>query len=574
LRNRLQIQAELLKDTLLEWNYKKQQGDLLERKEWLSGPECQQRLAEYREILSVPALIEAAANSNGRAQHYADSLRAEAGRFISFYDEKKKEADSLKQVVDSLQTLYHNMQAQVQSFRALLNRPAGSAADQARLEEALRQSGLAGEVIPARYRWLLNVQKAAIGRSLVNQSELTSKNISLNGINFEYASLGFYAAVAAGRVDYRYRDFNVPASRRSPQYMVLLKAGCGRPEGNHFYLSFYKGRKQAFFTAGQTAPAMNISGVAGELKYQIVKGTWLTMEAAGSMSPDLRTSPVSYAKFDLKDKKNKALSFQLRSFIPATRTVVDALYKYTGANFQSFSSFQTQSELRSWHVRADQPLLKNRLRMTAALRSNDFSNPYIIQSYRSNTVFKSLQLTYRAPRMPVVSVGYQPVSQLTRSGDQVLDNQFNSLQANITHYYKLGTALASSSFLFNRFYNDRSDTGFAYYNATNIFFNQDVSFKFFSLGMALSRSVSSDYELNIFDGSLQLNPRHWLSLGFGVKVNNFNREITRASAYGNLRISYKKWGTLSLVMDNGYLPGTQRKFIKNDFFNLVFTQVL
>ena len=54
----------------------------------------------------------------------------------------------------------------------------------------------------------MNVRKFGIGRNQVNYSELTSKNISLTGLNFEYNSW-YYAALSAGNVDYRFRDFVV-----------------------------------------------------------------------------------------------------------------------------------------------------------------------------------------------------------------------------------------------------------------------------------------------------------------------------------------------------------------------------
>jgi hypothetical protein len=126
--------------------------------------------------------------------------------------------------------------------------------------------------------------------------------------------------------------------------------------------------------------------------------------------------------------------------------------------------------------------------------------------------------------------------------------------------------------MYNKFYNNNSDTGFAYYNASNIFFNQTVAFAYYTMNIALSQSKSRNYELNVFDGGLQSKLGKIGHAGFGVKVNNFNKKETKTSLYGNLQLNLRRWGILNMVYDNGFIPGSNKTFIKNDMFNLVFTQ--
>src|SRR5690606_1382549 len=132
---------------------------------------------------------------------------------------------------------------------------------------------------------------------------------------------------------------------------------------------------------------------------------------------------------------------------------IEAKYKQTGPNYQSFSSFQTNSALKSWYIKADQYFLRNMIRISAAARSNDFSNPFVIQKYQSNTIFKSFNVAFRKRKWPSVSAGYMPMSQLTVIDDQIAENRFQSLNANLYHYYLVGNTKTASTAMFNKFYN-------------------------------------------------------------------------------------------------------------------------
>jgi hypothetical protein len=572
LKNTLISFAARVKDTVLEMNYNASLKRLNSLSDLLYNHSPLQKLIEYQEIIDIPGLSTDISLSDSINKRRIDSAQNIARSFLDKYYFEKKQLDSFKVKVDSLKQLYEKMLLKVNTVNNIVNGKFSGDFNVAEMETALAKLGINEKIIPKKYRRLLNIKKMGIGRNLLNYSELTSKNISLKGINFEYNSKGFYVAVAAGTVDYRYRDFIIHSGLKSPQYMYMLRIGKGRVEGNHLFVTYYKGRKQVNFSSNSIQRFLEISGISGELKYILAKNTALIAEVAESISADLKTTPVSYSKFGITDNKNKAVSVKLNSYFPKTRTRINALYKYTGANFQSFSTFQTNAAIKAWHIKIDQNLLKRRLKITGAIRTNDFSNPYILQQYTSNTIFKSLQVTYRAKHFPSISLGYSPVSQLIKLDNQIIDNQFNSLNGLITHTYKLGIAPSSSTFMYSKFYNTTVDTAYAYYNAANIFFTQTVAFTYYTMSVALSHSKSKEYELNILDGGLQCKITKMGTVGLGVKVNNFNKQNTKTSLYGSLQLNLKKWGVLSMVYDNGYIPAANRVFIKNDLFNLVFTQ--
>jgi hypothetical protein len=356
---------------------------------------------------------------------------------------------------------------------------------------------------------------------------------------------------------------------------VLLRLGKGRPDGTHIYMSVFTGRKQAWAPSGVIdvgRAGSPVTGISLEGQYSFNVHNRITAEVAGSAAPDFRVVPVGKARLDLYDRKTHAYALKIYHFLPKSNTKITGYYKYTGAHFQSFANFQTTTALESWNLQVHQYLFKSRLRINLAMRNNDFSNPYFIQPYHSRAMFKSAQLTFRARRWPSISVGYAPVSQLTRLDNQVMENQFNSLNASVNHSYKLGDRRVHTSVLFNRFYNTHVDTGFAYYNAVNVFVSQMVVFERFTMQVSVSRSKNSNYELQVLDGGLVFKASKIGNIGFGWRVNNFNQLETATGFYGSLQLNLRRLGQLSAVYDNGFLPTTNRLFVRNEFCNLIFTK--
>ena len=258
--------------------------------------------------------------------------------------------------------------------------------------------------------------------------------------------------------------------------------------------------------------------------------------------------------------------------VPKTFSRIEATYKYTGANFQSFSSFQTNAVLKAWSIKAEQKFFRRKLNLTASVRTNDFSNPYIPLNYKSNTIFKTLQATFRTKNFPVISIGYSPMSQLTYVDSLLRENTFNSFNASIFHQYKLGDKKASSSFVYNRFYNNESDTSFSYYNAENFFLTQSVILEFFTLNVSLSRSKSSSFELNVLDGYINFIIGKFSAVGLGVKVNSFDKQLSKSGPYGTMKLNLGRFGVLSASYDNGYLPAANHRFIENNMMNVALVK--
>ncbi len=565
--SQLQHNIRVPDESLFQFNIKGYLDNFRNVNGWLNDPLTLQKLLECKELISVPELSHTPGLPDTVNVKRAAEAKATATLFINLYEKRMQEARFLKSTLDSLQKNYRILKDAVALQKKEIGNLATSTGNLAVGSE--RNDSL----IPKKYRWLFNIRKFGIGRNQLNYSELTSKNMSLTGLNFEYNSW-YYFAFAAGTVDYRFRDFAIANSRRIPQYMTMIRLGVGKLERSYIIASVYRGRKQLFATSGNNAGlmAIDVTGFSLEAKWKLNSNSYLLGEVAESLSPDFRRTPAVISKFNLTDKSNKALSLRYHLYVPRTFSKIEAQYKFTGANFQSFSSFQTNSEIVSWSVKADQYLLKRKLKIALAIKRNDFSNPYIRQAYTNNTIFKSIQLTFRSKNLPVVSAGYAPMSQVTSVDSQFIENMFYSLNGSLTHSYKIGIRRATTTIIYNRFYNNYQDTGFIYYQAANVFFTQSIAFGNYNMNVAVSHSSNPNFQLTVFDAGVQFNVKRNGTIGLGVKVNEFNGQKPKTGLYGNIQLNFKKLGVFSLQYNDGFIPGNKNQLVKNAIMNAGFTK--
>ena len=572
MRQRMLALAPSVKDARLEKLVALKQTELFSLEKLLKTTFNPQKLIEANEILKVPRLTWDGSLPDSANQHKEDSLKKAAAFFIDQYNNTKNNYDKLHAQVDSLQEKYQKNLTKVRQYQQLIKGDWSGLQSARAWKNKLQEYGLEDVVIPAKYRWLLGVRNFSLGRSPVNYSELTAKNVSVNGINFEYNSW-YYLALTAGMVNYRFRDFVVGNANKKPQYLGMVRTGIGRLEKNYFIVSAFHGQKQLFASSSAVNSTIKISGLSAESRWAINRTSYFTAEVGKSMAPDFRNNPPEAggsSKLNFADKDNQAIAFHLYSAIPASNTKLDAFYKKTGANYQSFSSYTTNAAMESWYIKADQSLFKRKLRIAAALRKNEFANPFIEQDYKSNTVFKSLTATMRIRKWPVISVGYQPMSQYTKVADQVIENRFQTFNATLYHYYTVHQLKMATTVMVNKFINNNSDTGFLYYNATNSYFTQIFYFNAFTANAGISYTKNSNYILQVLDGGIQPNIPRFGTVGIGIKLNNLNHTEIKTGGYVSANIHLWKQDMLFLSYEHGYLPGNKSGLVRNEMGTVQF----
>jgi hypothetical protein len=556
-----QFQNPLTKPSL---NYATKELDKIEN--WKNQRSTQNKLIRSKVIVLSGGTFDTLTNS------IDTTTLSKAKAFIALYDEIIKQTGKLGQYRDSLQKEYVSSEKEIAFVKKIVSGNQSGPDKKEVLSNALAKHGIEDKRLERLYSAASSIKTLAIGRTAPNYSELTLKNINVKGINFEY-SRGIYFALSAGTIDYRARDFFYSKAKRKPQFIYAARLGYGQRERTHFYFTAFKGRKQVLSSI--ETPAIDIYGLSFESQVAINKNNRLAGEIAQSASPPfINSSGTSKSTFNIKDEKNRAYSIKLNSYFPRSRSRLEAFYKYRGINYQNFTSYYTNAALSQWSVKADQYLLKRLLHINASVAKNTYENPYLLTRYNGNTVFKNLSATFRKAKLPSVTIGYMPSSQLSDINGQIYENFYQALNLSINHQYKIGIAKAVSLFSFNQFYNSSNDTGFLYYNAKNYFFSQHFDFLSYTTDVNIARTNSRDYVLTVLDAGIGARIKKQSTIGFGVKINQLNNRSLKVGLYGSEKISIPKLGELSAWIEKCYLPGWKQELVKTEFYNIGFFRVI
>ena len=526
-----------------------------------------------------PALLQKMVEARERAffRDKADSLlsKRDTTRIEEIYAQKKLQADSLQRQVDSLE---YKLQSAGRNARADVNRICAEiqqADNPEQLRKKMKELHIPDSTLPAGYKVLMAVKSFGLGRSVVNYSELSVKNISINGIQAEYNPSNYYA-LASGSVDYRFRDFLVQSPGQPRQYLNVLRYGKGLKDGNSIILTYFTGRRQLYNAAASDtnhaqSPSSALMGFTVEGNYKITDNIIVTGEVAKSSVPfytrdSSKSNGLFSQMFRMNDRSNEAWSLKASAFFPATQTRIRGNFKRLGINYQSFSIFTDGSSQTAWGGSIDQLLFHRWLNIMLSANTNDFSNPLIGSQYKSTTVFKSVQATLRKPRWPVISLGYFPSSQLTKLGDgQYIENLFYTLTGNITYSYSWRHLLMNSTLMYTRFYNRSDDSGFVYFNTTNLLVSQSFFLTGCTLQANASAAANQDYRLYTLEGKGLYNINKYLSAGAGIKYNKqtmFN--IVQLGYSAELMLRLPKLGQVQFSADKGFIPGMNKQLVPNN----------
>lgn len=533
-----------------------------------------------------------------RMKKIKDSLQAKEDSLIT---DKKSKPDLLldndmlariqqkKQELDKAIKDFNNYEGKLQSVKKsfqdsvnLLKQQLAGIKDPAALKRFIREHKLNAGDLPKGWQTLAAIQTIGIGRTWVDYSDLTVKNISLTGINAELNPGKFYLAFAAGRVNYRFRDFVVKNSDRPKQNLYLARAGIGRKEGNNLILTWYDGKRSMLNSFGSSAVANTperVVGMSVQVRLQVDPNNYIVLESAKSSfhntgTVNQPTNGLLEKVWNFKDRTNEAYSVKLYSNWPQTSTRVTGYYRKMGEHFQSFNLQPVNVIQESYQFKVQQSLWKRRLQIEAGIRKNDFNSPFINPGLTSKTIFKSAQATLRVPKYPFISVGYYPSSQLTLLENNVLvENQYNTLSAVVGHSYRIKKLSMSSNAVLLKFYNSGADTGFIYYNATSVTVNQFIFLKGLQLQSGLTMTSQRDLKVTTLEQSASYQARQWLTLSGGLKYNRVNGEQTLWGATAGLGLLINKFGTVQATYDKSYLPGTARNLLPVDMGRLTYYRV-
>lgn len=496
-----------------------------------------------------------------------------AKKFIEEYVKKNEQYKKYSEDIDTLEKKYKAIKLETQEKIDSIKQIVENTDDPAILQEQMKKYKLDSS---RTYKWvkhLMAIKKFAIGRSMVDYSELTAKNISVTGINAEYFNK-FYFAVAAGTVDYRYRDFIVRGIQKVPQYLLLTRVGIGDVNESGLVATVYQGKKQAsWFNSNNQPVVSNVLGFSIEGRYRIDKNNFVIAEVAKSSYPafiPVQNNTGTSKMFGFADRSNEAYSIHLISNIPSTQTRLSGQYKKLGINFQSFNIFNYNANYSVWQLRGDQYFFKRALFVAASVKNNEYNSPYTIYNYKSNTVFTTIQATLRLKKWPVLSAAYMPSTQLYKTDNDIIETRFSTLMASASYMYRVGNPYMHTSVMYNKFFNDRNQHQFMYYNASNWLINHSIMNGRLTLNTAIGLSYNADYRLQTIDQGVSYSLTKWLRAGGGLKWNRLNRITNAIGYYGNTQLKLKKLGEIDLSFDHGFLPGLNGVLIPNDMGRVIY----
>lgn len=554
-----QVRSPVLKPSLDYSNLR-----LAQVNNWLGNNQVLGRLIQAREKILNSQFVDTSLLKKDSAYQWA-------AWFLRVYDRMVRKQQEVKSFRDSVQQEFLRNEEQVYLLQKLIKGNASSLTDRQNVERILKEHNLEDKRIEKILNRVQSLRALAAGKVIPNYSDLTLKNINVNGVNFEYYNK-FYFAFSGGAVDYRARDFFQVRQKGKPQFVFASRFGYGAPEGNHAYLTAFRGKRQ-LLSSSVNSLAQTVYGLSFESQLVFNRNHKITGEIAQSASPNMvpQIRPENKSDFHFNDARNKAYSLRLNSYFPSTRSRLEAFYQYRGINFQSFSSYYSNADAGSWHIKADQWLWKRKLHLNASVSKNTYTNPYVPVRYDGSMIYKNINMIFKANKLPSLSFGYMPSSQLSSVNGQVYESYYQSFSLLSSHQYKIGLAMAVSMVSYNRFFNQSRDSGFLFYNARYFYFNQHIQFLSYNTQFSISRTVNQQYKLTTLEAGAGATVFKHSSVNIGVRINQLNNQSLQVGLYGRERINIPKIGELSAWIDKAYIPGSNGQLIKNELYSIGLT---
>ncbi len=558
-------------------------------KNYVNGPEALQRMIEEKErgfyskqkkeivlpstpSASIPSLEKMKLNSNRFPNIKTDSLlhaKMDAqlpvidSSFAQNLQKKKNELDSLEKSIARLKRQSDSIKGRINENMVSVKKAIYKASTPQDLEKIAKENGIAEPSKEKMQKFISNIKTLGIGRSLVDYSELTAQNVMLTGINLEY-NPSYYAAFAAGKIDYGFRDFFGRGIKQKNQYLVLGRLGWGNKEKRSVILTIFNGRKNNFsgLLAAGSSNTSKLFGYSIETIFRKDENTFVSLEVAKST----KTSPApasliakSDNLFNYSDQSNMGYNIKAQTQIPETDTRLSGFFRKTGEEFQSFSLFTYFTNQQAWQLKAEQSFLRRKINLTAMLRQNDFTSPLTDKTFKTSTVFKSIQLNVKVPHWPILNAGYYPGSQYYIVDNKTIrENAYYILNGSVLYPYRFKDIAMNSSFIFNRFYNQATDSGFILYKGVNYILSQSVLLN--KLQMQGSYSYNKQAEINYYtlDANGDYNLNKTFRVGGGIKFNHVQSGTNYWGKSVRLGADLKKLGSLQLHYEKSYLPTIQQ----------------
>jgi hypothetical protein len=481
-------------------------------------------------------------------------------KYVHTLTDKKAKVEQLqKRAVATEHELMRYQQKWRDSLAAIRKRIAGIR-DKRALYDYYRSQSLDAEDVSGVQKILLAVKQVGIGRSWLDYTDLTVKNISLNGFQIEMTPGKWYVAGALGSINYRFRDFvlNNNNTTTQNQRLAVVRTGIQSRNGTSCIVTLFNGNKAMWNTPGGVSGVQQIAGmsVAGTAKvndhyqFQIEYARSTQLGIAGSQKQQ-----VWKDVFDVGAKGATAWTVKGQVTYPLLYLKAEGYYRHIGPSFQSFTLYTTGSSQTSWMLKLRQQFWRQKLTVDASVRQNDFSNSQALQQFSNKTIFASLQASLRIPKYPFLSVGYYPTSQFTLGDNQILyESQYKTINAACGYVYYARHTCMSSSVVYSKFYNSGADTSFIYYNAATFTATQHMNYKNWTWQASMYVTEQAALSQWTIEPMVGYKYRNAIQVNGSVKYSRTSDTRVMIGSMLALILTLNKVGTLQAQYDKSYVP--------------------
>lgn len=535
--------------------------------------EIQKRKLEGKEIFDIEQIKRELLN---KEPDFFEKRLKDTARYEELSKYKRQ-----KQVLKDLQDKYKTAQADLDKYEKKVRDNIYDAQQKIRniknLEE-LKDYHLLyepEEKLPKYWSVLSSVKSVGIGRSWVDYSALTVRNIALTGAHIELNPGKLYVAAGIGNVNTQFRDFVVNRSSIPRQPLQFFRIGAGQRDHRSFIFTYYDGKKSLLNIEPNTTTLHRVRGISLEHQFRLDENNIVIVEVAKSSGGTAAGRADGDKLFDFSDRKNEAYSVELESNWPKIDFQFTGFYRRMGATFQSFNLFTSQVTNEAYQLRLKKNFWNRQLNIEAGLRKNDFSGSLYSQDLYSKTVFKTLLATLRLKKLPVLTVGFFPASQLTALDDRsVMEQHFNTLTGVLSHGYSAGRVQMNTQVSYLRFYNNQSDTNFIYHNATSWSLHHYIFFNRLQFQSDFSYAQQSMMDIWSLGQQMTYQLTNWLEITTGIKSSKVPSVERYWGGLGGLRFTARKLGMIQFRYERNHLPANTGKLVPVDIGRVTYAKTI
>jgi hypothetical protein len=490
-----------------------------------------------------------------------DSIRNASQAFINQYEDVIKQLDSIDHAYNQVIKDYKNY---IQLKKDALNQSMNGMQNGFYATTKKANSSLDS----MQNRFAANpLKKLALGRTTPNISDLSLKNININGVHFVLAKGNYFMQMAAGVVDFRINDYLFTNANRATQYMIASSIGYGQINRSHLMLTGFWGDKLLFSGSTKESTTKDF-GLSLLGKYQINANHTVSIEIAQSQS----ANPL--AGLDTKnaffDPAARAYTFRLHSSLPKSNFSVEGYYTHQGKLFQNFASYRLNTIGEAWMFKFEKYFFERTLKLVGAVKKNELTNPYIQQLYSNETIFSTFTATFRKRKWPSVTIGFSPISQLNVIGNAIYENRVNSFLVNSSHQYRLGVGAFTTSLFYNQLSNNALDSfGLPSVNSI-LHFIQTVEGRKVMLHCGVQINAFSKGHLTKLEGGFGYKLSPHLQCKAALAIHQLNGDKPNVGHSLSLLLHLTQLGDLQLTAEKTYLPYLQYSLKEIQQVNISF----